>query len=160
MGEAARRPWETIPSIPDPVPDHDEGRARKTTEEPASGPPTPPKGRYAGIGNGRVLIVSDSLDEVVRRLDEAGADRRYVEIWEVATGARPYNAITLKRAYGGPHNVYLVRVQIPELAFDRYLSVAGISTPPQGFHGVACFCFLNGFSYGNFGDPGQYGLEI
>jgi hypothetical protein len=46
--------------------------------------PSPSTGRYAGIGQGRVIAMSDSLDEVMRRLDEAGADRRYVEIWELA----------------------------------------------------------------------------
>jgi hypothetical protein len=27
------------------------------------------------------------------------------------------------------------------------------------FDGIACFRFLNRFTYGNFGDPGQFGLE-
>jgi len=30
---------------------------------------------------------------------------------------------------------------------------------PPGFDGTACFGFLNRFTYGNFGDPGQFGLE-
>ncbi|HUY31727.1 MAG TPA: hypothetical protein VMV69_03030 [Pirellulales bacterium] len=30
---------------------------------------------------------------------------------------------------------------------------------PAGFDGVACFGFLNRFTYGNFGDPHQFGLE-
>jgi len=30
---------------------------------------------------------------------------------------------------------------------------------PPGFDGLACFCFLIRFTYGNFGDPGQFGLE-
>jgi hypothetical protein len=31
---------------------------------------------------------------------------------------------------------------------------------PVGFGGIACFRFLNRFTYGNFGDPNQFGLEI
>jgi hypothetical protein len=56
--------------------------AQQPSEKPA--PPSFSSGRFAGIGNGRVVIVSNSLDEVVRRLDEVGAERQEVEIWEVA----------------------------------------------------------------------------
>jgi len=30
---------------------------------------------------------------------------------------------------------------------------------PPGFNGLACFGFVNRFTYGNFGDPSQFGLE-
>ena len=30
---------------------------------------------------------------------------------------------------------------------------------PAGFDGIACFGFLNLFTYGNFGDPALFGLE-
>jgi hypothetical protein len=30
---------------------------------------------------------------------------------------------------------------------------------PRPFDGIACFRFLNRFTYGNFGDPNQFGLE-
>jgi hypothetical protein len=65
----------------------------------------------------------------------------------------------LSQAYAGSRDVYRVRVRIPELGFDQALSVAGIPAGPSGFHGIACFRFLNRFTYGNFGDPGQFGLE-
>src|SRR5437588_8955620 len=73
-------------SSPEPVRQPDEEPVPKK-EEVGATPQPPPGGRFAGIGNGRVLVVSDSLDEVVRRLDEAGADRQHVEIWEVARDA-------------------------------------------------------------------------
>jgi hypothetical protein len=31
---------------------------------------------------------------------------------------------------------------------------------PAGLDGLAGFRFLNRFSHGNFGDPGQFGLEV
>ena len=30
---------------------------------------------------------------------------------------------------------------------------------PPGFEGIASFRFLDRFTFGNFGDPGQFGLE-
>jgi hypothetical protein len=30
---------------------------------------------------------------------------------------------------------------------------------PQGFEGIAGFRFLNRFTYGNFGNPAEFGLE-
>jgi hypothetical protein len=76
-----------------------------------------------------------------------------------ACGARPYGTIDLKRAYPGTYDAYMVRVQIPEIGFDNVLAVAGIPNSPTGFQGLACFRFLNRFTYGNFGDPGQFGLQ-
>jgi hypothetical protein len=35
----------------------------------------------------------------------------------------------------------------------------GVRSVPAGFDGIACFAFLDRFTYGNFGDPGQFGLE-
>jgi hypothetical protein len=70
-------------STPEPLRQPDEEAAPQITDAGAR-LPLPSGGRYAGIGFGRVVAVADSLDEVVRRLDEAGADRRYVEIWELA----------------------------------------------------------------------------
>jgi hypothetical protein len=62
-------------------------------------------------------------------------------------------------AYEGKFNVYLLRVQLPALGFDQPLLAVGIPVAPPGFDGIACFRFLNSFTYGNFGDPSQFGLE-
>jgi hypothetical protein len=66
----------------------------------------------------------------------------------------------LGRAFAGPPlPVYLIRIDIPELGFNEDVTAAGTTNFPRGFHGLACFRFLNRFTYGNFGDPGQFGLE-
>ena len=53
-------------------------------------------GRFVGIANGKVVVVTDDLDELVRRLDEAEPDStrtfwveigrdysKVIEIWEM-----------------------------------------------------------------------------
>ena len=50
----------------------------------------------------------------------------------------------------GSFPVYLVDVQIPELAFQDAVPAVGVPTTPQGFDGVACYKFLSRFNYGNF----------
>jgi hypothetical protein len=67
--------------------------------------------------------------------------------------------VILGRAYRGPHAVYAIRVRVPALGFDRRVRAVGILSPPSGFDGAACFRFLNQFTYGNFGDRRQFGLE-
>src|SRR5437879_3109927 len=47
----------------------------------------------------------------------------------------------------------------PALGFAKYLRVVGVLSVPPGLDGIACFSFLNRFHYGNFGDPGLFGLE-
>ncbi len=77
----------------------------------------------------------------------------------LAAGGVLSRAVVLGRAYTGPHPVYLIRVQIPDLGFDHHLSAVGVPSGPAGFDGIACFRFLNRFECGNFGDPGQFGLN-
>ena len=94
----------------------------------------------------------------------AGSTRAPVELLLAeqdcqACGARRRRPIVLTGAYAGPHNTYRIRVEIPELGFNQRLFVAGIPSGPPGFRGIACFRFLNRFTYGNFGDPCQFGLE-
>jgi hypothetical protein len=50
-------------------------------------------------------------------------------------------------------------VQIPALGFDRAVRAVAVPRVPPGLGGVAGFRFLNRFTYGNFGDPGLFGLE-
>jgi hypothetical protein len=71
----------------------------------------------------------------------------------------PAQPISLGGAYVGPYPVYVVRAQIPVLGFDQHVRMVGVSTVPKGLDGLAGFRFLNRFSYGNFGDPGMFGLE-
>ena len=67
--------------------------------------------------------------------------------------------VPLTGAYSGHHLLFKVRAQIPALAFDDFLTAAGVTAVPDGFRGVAGFRFLNRFDYGNFGNPAQFGLE-
>ena len=74
-------------------------------------------------------------------------------------GGSPGIFKTLGGVYTGSFLVYDLRVSLLGLGFDHHLRVVGVPTVPAGFHGLACFSFLNRFTYGNFGDPGQFGLE-
>jgi hypothetical protein len=66
--------------------------------------------------------------------------------------------VQLGRAYSGWFNVYSIEVRLPRLGFADSVAVAGVLEVPDGFDGIACFKFLNRFHFGNFGDPGRFGL--
>jgi hypothetical protein len=67
--------------------------------------------------------------------------------------------VTLRGAYAGSFPSYALSVRVPALGFNQYLRAVGVPSVPTGFDGIACFSFLNRFTYGNFGDPSQFGLE-
>ena len=46
-----------------------------------------------------------------------------------------------------------------ELGFDADIQTVGLSGRPKGFDGIAGFRVLNRFTYGNFGNPAEFGLE-
>jgi hypothetical protein len=69
------------------------------------------------------------------------------------------SSIVLRGAYTGRFPVYYIAVQLPALGFVQRLNAVGVPSVPRGFDGIACFRFLNRFTYGNFGDPDQFGLE-
>ena len=75
-------------------------------------------------------------------------------------GGIPLQGALLGGAYTGSYPVYLVQVRIPLLGFDQAVPAVGVPAGPAGFDGIACFQFLNRFTYGNFADPGQFGLEM
>jgi hypothetical protein len=79
-------------------------------------------------------------------------------------GGNPLARVTLSGAYVGrqlpaPFPTYAVPVLLPGLGFVQNLRAVGVPSTPKGFEGIACFRFLNRFTYGNFGDVGQFGLE-
>jgi len=74
-------------------------------------------------------------------------------------GGFPYPPVNLGGAYRGSFPRYDVPVRIPALGFDQNVRAVGVPSDPKRFEGIAGFPFLNRFSYGNFGDPGQFGLE-
>lgn len=74
-------------------------------------------------------------------------------------GGKPLQPIAVGGAYTGTLPTYGIMVRIPPLGFARNVRAVGVASTPAGFDGIACFRFLNRFTYGNFGDPGQFGLE-
>jgi hypothetical protein len=77
-----------------------------------------------------------------------------------AYGKRTTYTVQLVGKYSGTYSVYVVRVQIPQLLFDDRIRAVGVNSLTAGFSGIACFRFLNRFNYGNFSDPGQFGIEF
>ena len=59
----------------------------------------------------------------------------------------------------GRRDTYVLRVRLPAIGFDQDIRVVGVASLPAGFDGIACFPFVNRFTYGNFGDPTRFGLE-
>jgi hypothetical protein len=76
------------------------------------------------------------------------------------SGGIPLTSVTFRGAYNGSFPLYELRVAIPALGFDEPVLAAGVQSVPAGFDGIACFGFLNRFTYGNFGDPREFGLEV
>jgi len=74
-------------------------------------------------------------------------------------GGLPVQTIVLHGAFTGSFPVYLVSVEIPLLGFAGDFRAVGVANPPMGFDGIAGFRFLNRFTYGNFGNPGEFGLQ-
>jgi hypothetical protein len=74
-------------------------------------------------------------------------------------GGFPSPGVILGGAYTGAYPIFLIRVQLPSLGFDHFLPAVGVPNSPANFDGIACFRFLNRFTFGNFGDAGQFGLE-
>jgi hypothetical protein len=75
-------------------------------------------------------------------------------------GGIPYSPVQLRGSYVGHFPSFAIRVQIPALGFDHYVRAAGVPNVPHGLDGIACFPFLNRFSYGNLADAARFGLEI
>jgi hypothetical protein len=74
-------------------------------------------------------------------------------------GGVPFKTITLGGAYSGAHPMYALPLEIPALQFPDNIFAVGVPTTPTGFDGIACFRFLNRFSYGNFGHRNEFALE-
>ena len=114
------------------------------------------------------LILAQSNQRVTRNLladTGAGTARAAFELLLdendcVLAGGIPSQSVILGGAYSGSFPVYVVRIKIPRLAFDHYVRAVGVPTVPVGFGGIACFRFLNRFTYGNFGERTRFGLEL
>lgn len=91
--------------------------------------------------------------------DQAGFEIVLDENDCLTCGGRPEKMIRVGGAVAGSFRIYRVRIQIPQLGFDRRVRAIGVPQVPSDLDGIACFRFLNRFTYGNFGDPGQFGLK-
>ena len=74
-------------------------------------------------------------------------------------GGKPTQIISLTGALAGPFPLYILRIRIPLLGFDDNVAAIGVPNLPMSLDGIACFRFLNRFTYGNFGNAGEFGLE-
>jgi hypothetical protein len=75
-------------------------------------------------------------------------------------GGNPDRAVTLGGAYRGSFPTYVIAVRIPALGFATNVRVVGLPSVLTGFDGIACFNFLNRFTYGNCGNMNQFTLEF
>ena len=64
-------------------------------------------------------------------------------------------------AIEGSFEVRSVGISIPKLNLVRRINVMVVpaETLPDGLGGIACFRFLNSFTYGNGGNPAEFVLE-
>lgn len=115
-----------------------------------------------------VVLIADPTGQAMPRrlLADTGAgsvkvgfDLMLTERDCLDVGGQLAQPTVLGGAFVGSFPVYLVRVQLPALAFDRLLYAVGVNRLPPGFDGIASFQFLSRFTYGNFGDRRQFGLE-
>ncbi len=63
-------------------------------------------------------------------------------------GGLPGSSVILGGAYFGSFPLYDLSVRLPALGFDQNLRAVGVPSVPTGFDGIACFGFLNRFTYG------------
>jgi hypothetical protein len=73
-------------------------------------------------------------------------------------GGNPLLPIMLGGAYASSFPVYVLPVQVPMLGFSQNVRAVGVHSALAGFDGIAGFSFVNRFHYGNFGNPGGFGL--
>ena len=111
------------------------------------------------LGAGGRPVARHLLADTGAGTSRAGFELLLMENDCLSCGGIPSLAVVLGGAYVGTFPTYLVRVRVPEVGFDHYVQAVGLRTGPGGFDGIAGFRFLNRFTYGNFGDPDQFGIE-
>ena len=110
----------------------------------------------SGFTSTRILLADtgagaqkEPVDFVLSKLDGA----RFGEFFQGtahSSGAIP-----------GQFAIFVFLISIPALNFHRRCNgmLVPAETLPDGLDGIATFRFLNSFSYGNFGNPREFGLE-
>ena len=74
-------------------------------------------------------------------------------------GGVPAQPVRLGGTYSGAFPRYYIRLEIPQLNTDVGVFAVGLPSVPDDVDGIACFRFLNRLNYGDFGDPGMFGLK-
>lgn len=74
-------------------------------------------------------------------------------------GGLPAGKTSLTDAYAGTFPLYLIPIEIPLLGFSDDVIAVGVQRPPKKLDGIACFRFLNRFTYGNFGNAAEFAKE-
>ncbi len=77
-------------------------------------------------------------------------------------GTRVLRSARVGGAFNGQFPIRAVTIEIPALNLSRQadaLIVPDLSLI-DGLDGFACFRFLNAFTYGNFGNPNEFGSEV
>ena len=101
-------------------------------------------------------------------LADTGAGPRYAPFELVLSDAdcKLHNGLKVDQvgiggAIKGSFPVYRLEIEIPDLSLVcRVTSVAVPAAQlPEGLQGIAGFRFLNSFTYGNFGNASEFGLE-
>jgi hypothetical protein len=97
----------------------------------------------------------------------AGSSRTLTDLVLLDSDCRQFartleGSVRLGGAIAGRFSTYWMPVSIPVLSFSGVCLVASIPAIELilPIRGIACFRFLNRFTYGNFGDPNRFGLEI
>jgi hypothetical protein len=119
----------------------------------------------------QVLVVDQRTGAARRRtlLADTGAGNRaspfefVLSLDDCRRFGRELGAVAeLGGAMVGSFLLYSVFVAVAPLAFGREASAVAVPPAllPSGLDGIAGFAFLNRFTYGNFGDPDRFGLEI
>ena len=112
------------------------------------------------VAQGSQQIVRSLLADTGAGSMQAGFELLLSEQDCLMCGGILWPSVALGGAYAGSFPVYVVHVKIPVLGFDKPVPAVGVPAVPIGFDGIACFPFLNRFTFGNFADPGQFGLEV
>jgi hypothetical protein len=116
-----------------------------------------------------IMLASPGGSQALRVLladTGAGSIRESMELILSEEDGRRFsvgNAGTLRlgRAFTGDFSAFWVSTSVPMLGFAGVCLAVAVpsSLLPNQLQGIACFRFLNRFTYGNFGDFDRFGLE-
>jgi len=115
------------------------------------------------------LVSATNGSQAVRTLladTGAGSARSPMELILSEADCRRFSAGStgtrrLGGAFTGDFPAFWVYVSIRDLGFTEFCFAVAIpsSLLPHQLQGIACFRFLNRFTYGNFGNHDRFGLE-